>query len=184
MNEITVYRPIRTNKVTQFFGENKIPDYRAMGMKGHNGRDLLLYKGERIYWPVIGGDWYAKLHVDKGGGIGIDVISKEPFADGFHRKYRFWHLLIRIVEDGATVYPGTLLGLGDSTGLSKGHHLHWSEKRCLEDGTAVDRDNGYMGAFDFEYVDEFILDHLGIKEEAPERYWSQTKTFLRILRLI
>jgi len=184
MKEI-VYRCVRTNQVTQRFGENKIPDYKYMGMLGHNGIDRLLYKTERLYFPVVGGlGWIAKPHVDQKGGIGVDVISKEPYEDGFYRKYRFWHLLSVIIEDGAEVTAGTLLGLGDSTGLSKGHHVHESRKRCLQDGTAVDDDNGYYGAIEYPWIDTFILDHLGIKEETPARYWCQIKTQLRKFRLI
>ena len=152
-----ILRPLRTNRITQGFGENKVPYYREAGMLGHNGIDFVCWRGEPMYHS---GDFVgiAKTEVDMAGGIGVDIISKEPFEDGFHRKLRYWHLLKVAVYDGQEIRTGNLVGLGDNTGMSTGDHLHFGYKRCLKDGTAVNKDNGYYGGLDPEpyYIDEFV----------------------------
>lgn len=109
---ITIYRPIRTNLVTQRFGESaacakvrangqpyspyqiksKVGGvcpvgykefYPMLGLKGHNGVDMGSWNGEPLYFPVDGNyEWYAKTEVDQDGGIGVDVYSKTPVDFG------------------------------------------------------------------------------------------------------
>lgn len=94
-----IYRPLKSDRLTQGFGENKacvnnqnkvltkigetcpsgyVPLYQKFGLKGHNGRDNYCWRGEPIYFPValdIG--WKVKTEVDNAGGIGVDVISQK-----------------------------------------------------------------------------------------------------------
>lgn len=191
---IRIYRPLKSNFKTQGFGENKPcvrvkPDskklyrpfqvthcnqdnvtkfYPAIGLKGHNGVDWACWNGEPIYFSVDAKTtWTAKTEVDQDGGIGVDVISDEKI-DGFRRKFRFWHLKEAKVYDGQNVVFGQLIGLGDSTGASSGHHLHWSMKYVDNNGETLGKGNGYYGAIDFaEYFENvFVLDVLGVKEKA------------------
>ena len=70
--------------------------------------------------------------------------------------------------DGQEVKCGDLLGLGDSTGLSTGDHLHFGLKPCNKDGVSSNEGNGYFGAIDpipF-YENIFVLDVLNIKQQA------------------
>lgn len=109
---------------------------------------------------------------DLQGGIGVDVISKEPLffpkdkvathdrsyltltkqngVDGYmsHVKIRYWHLLTPIGFDEKPVAQGQMIGLADNTGASSGDHLHWAPKWCDESGRNIARGNGYFGAFD------------------------------------
>jgi len=48
-------RAVKTNFLTQGFGQNKLPWYKEYGMLGHNGQDWATREGERIYWDCIEG---------------------------------------------------------------------------------------------------------------------------------
>jgi len=153
-----ILRPLRTDCITQGFGpENTdprmLPIYQSMGLVSHNGFDFACWRGEPIYHSADFAG-IAKTETDIGGGIGVDVISNEPFEDGHHRKLRYWHLEKETIENGQKIKQGDLIGFGDSTGMSTGDHLHWGLKRCLKDGEAVDKDNGYYGAIDISHYFE------------------------------
>ena len=101
-NMLQLWRPIKTNIITQYFGENKAcinnegnvvgkdtefdislcPQgyedfYKSVGMKGHNGLDLASWSGEPVYHNANFDGW-LKTEIDYMGGIGCDVISNEP----------------------------------------------------------------------------------------------------------
>lgn len=194
-----VYRPIKTNFLTQGFGDNKpcakttatgepirpfrivtrsgslcpvgyVSFYPLIGLRGHNGFDHAAWSGEALYFPVDcpeAGGWSAIEASDVDGGLGVDVVSKNPVDFGgrtTHIKFRFWHLK-RAWKD-VDVKFGELIGFCDNTGASSGDHLHWSMKRCDANGRGLDSDNGYDGAVDFNVVfrNTFVLDVIG--EEA------------------
>lgn len=142
-----LYRAIKSNYFVQGFGENLLPIYKELGMLGHTGIDLGCWSGEPIYHS---GDWdgIVMTEVDNAGGYGVNVISKEPMEDGRYYKLRYWHLKEFKVYDGQEVKCGDLLGLGDSTGLSTGDHLHFGLKPCDKDGNSLEPNNGYFGAID------------------------------------
>lgn len=104
-----VYRPIRTNRISQKFGQNnaccKVENgkpvrpfkvvvkqnntcpvgytefYPSVGLRGHNGTDYMAYSGENIYFNVDAETkWYAKTEVDLDGGVGIRVCSLDPIS--------------------------------------------------------------------------------------------------------
>lgn len=146
----------------------------AFGLAGHNGEDWRTYHGEPLYFPVYveGMEWVAKNEVDNSGGVGVDIISKEPIninGEMTHVKFRFWHLRNSTVADGETVKLGQLIGYCDNTGVSTGNHLHWSMKLCLSNGTTKNKSNGYLGAVDFRpwFVNSFVLDNMP-REEIPQ----------------
>jgi len=110
--KLHIYRPLRSNWITQDFGENlacakkdqwgglKIPTtivskdgnfcpsgfsdfYKLLGMKGHNGVDMACWDGEPIYFPVDAPcEWWVRNEVDQDGGIGLDVFSDRPIDIG------------------------------------------------------------------------------------------------------
>lgn len=105
MKDLLVLRGIKTNWLTQGFGENKamvklnkwnrpirpfivksipstgIPDgwtgfYTALGMKGHNSDDWMSWHGEPLYFSTKAKTaWYSLDASDQDGGIGVDVFS-------------------------------------------------------------------------------------------------------------
>ncbi len=100
-----IFRPIRTNYLTQEFGQNKAcamvvngypvspfriisgdnfkpcPNgyakfYPLIGLKGHNSTDWATWHGEPLYFPVKADTaWYSKDASDLDGGLGVDVYS-------------------------------------------------------------------------------------------------------------
>lgn len=194
------YRPLSSRYVSQRFGENltcqnietgkllsgAYPNtcpagsqkfYQAMGMKGHNGTDRPCWYKEPIYFSVLETtcEWWAKNEVDIAGGIGVDIVSSEPFmqctepncSETHYIKVRNWHLERSNVYDGQKVVPGDIVGFGDSTGASSGNHLHFSPKWCDKDGYGIHEDNGYYGAFNETPYnrDIFIVDELNARKQ-------------------
>lgn len=181
---INSHRQVKT-KVSGFCPAGYSDLYLSFGLKGHNGEDWGLWRGEPIYFPVsdMGISWKAKTEVDMDGGIGVDVISdKEVLVrdykqlglvknhpDGYYGyiKFRFWHLQKVNVYDGQAIQFGDMLGWGDSTGLSSGDHLHFSMKMCDQLGRGLNTFNGYAGCIDYRqfFDDIFCLDFLKIKQQ-------------------
>ena len=150
---IKVYRPIKTNIVSQKWGESKACGnskgqvvgkrkgqcpigytdlYKSLGLKGHNGFDFAGIKGEGVY-HCFNFTGIVRTETDKNGGLGIDVISKEKqiLKDGTlsYIKVRYWHNDRILVSDGDIVRQGELIGLCGSTGLSSASHVHMGMKR-------------------------------------------------------
>jgi len=97
-----IYRPVKSNRKTQNFGESKAcvldtdpkvvitktgevcPDmytdlYTWHGMNGHNGEDWKTWNGEPLYFPVDADtEWWSKSEVDSHGGKGVDIYSSKP----------------------------------------------------------------------------------------------------------
>lgn len=165
-NKMKIFRPLKSNQVNQWFGENHVPFYKEAGMKGHNGIDFGCWSGEPIYHSA---DWrgIVNTEVDREGGYGVEIVS-ESQIDGTNWKIKYWHLKDFNVHDGQKVNPGDLLGHGDNTGLSTGDHLHFGLKKCYTNGKPKYRWNGYYGGIDPKpYLEnEFILKYLNLKQQV------------------
>lgn len=103
---LQLYRPVKTNKLNQAWGENstcvKVDNqgkivrpsvviakpsltcpvgyadmYKLSGLLGHNGQDWKAYHGEPVYHAGNFLGWLKTEH-DLSGGLGVDVISNEP----------------------------------------------------------------------------------------------------------
>ena len=100
-----LYRPVKSNRINQGFGENKAcvdtdifgnivrpisvvtaagfcpvgysRFYTTIGMKGHNGYDAAAWHGEPVYYNADFKGWMRTEH-DQDGGLGVDVVSYEP----------------------------------------------------------------------------------------------------------
>ena len=202
-----LFRPIKTDRITQWFGENKpcSPDgllqpvtapkvdgtcpvghsklYPKMGLKGHNGIDMNAVHGEPVYHSADFVGW-AHTEVDVGGGIGVRVTSNNS-DNGEHFQVLYWHLKSVAVTDQALVFPGNLIGYADSTGLSSGDHVHWGLKKVIvqEFGSkkvtsTLDTGNGYYGAIDPAPYFENKFIRDQIKDPVRENLWQTLRRLL------
>jgi len=147
-----IYRAIKRNIISQSFGQNKSPRYKEADMKGHNGIDWVLKEGDPIYFDCDCAGIVVENHIDSKGGLGVVIITDDK--DGLF-KHRYWHLKQFHAKVGQRVETGDLLGWGDNTGMSTGHHLHRDMKRLewWSGGTNYkiqDYKNGYFGGIDYE----------------------------------
>ena len=165
--------------------------YKLIGMDGHNGDDFGSYKKEGVY-HAANFEGVAKYDDDVEGGLGVDVVSRfpilrctEPACGEIHYiKLRTWHHHSRIVANGATVKPGDLIALANSTGASSGHHVHTAPKWCDENGKGIHTNNGFYGAFtpDPYFKNVFILDELAVvrAEEKPAEQVRQEEIVVQL----
>lgn len=109
--------------------------YKKYGLIGHNGWDIPCSNGTPIFASHDG--IVTKLSTKETQGLGITITS----LDGTFKTI-YWHLKEIKVQVGQNVRTFDLIGLGDSTGKSTGHHLHFG----LYPTEVVN--NGYDGAID------------------------------------
>lgn len=104
-NELKIYRPIRSNKMAQSFGENKACAeikfdgslsgkvaskftngacplgyrelYPLVGLDGHDGQDNAIWHGEPVFHCANFEGWMNPEN-DLNGGVGVDIISYKP----------------------------------------------------------------------------------------------------------
>jgi murein DD-endopeptidase MepM/ murein hydrolase activator NlpD len=204
-----IYRPVFSNHLNQGWGENKacvkstnghalrpfqvlggiyttcpidsIPFYTAIGMKGHNGYDLMTYHGEPVYHSGEYDGW-MKTEIDSEGGIGVRVISNDPQIEGKHAQLLYWHLKSVVGYDKKPIKEGDLIGYADNTGSSGGDHLHFALKLCDKYGKTLNSDNGYAGAIDQTpfYENVFVLKVLDVKEQALTAIQLANKVILAL----
>lgn len=93
----------------------------------HEGLDFSAYGGTPVYAPAAGNVSLAEILAARGGAVIID--------HGLGLFSGYYHLSEVLVEPGAQVAPGVMIGRVGSTGLSTGNHLHWD---LLVDGVWVD----------------------------------------------
>jgi hypothetical protein len=164
----TIYRAIKSNYITQLFGENKNDFYAELKMKGHNGIDFLAIEKEPIYWDIESEGKVIWCGTDDKGGIGVEIVSQEN--DDYY-KSRFWHLKSFCIHKGKYLKFGDLIGYADNTGLSTGTHLHRDIKKCEQDGTTINSNNGYKGCIDYfsSFKNIFVNDIIRL-EALPVGY--------------
>lgn len=126
--------------ITQNFGE-MLRDYSGVfGLAGHNGIDIAYQEGTEVY---ASHDGIAVYTEDSQKGLGVVVV-----APGY--KTIYWHFKSSplSLNTPTQVKRGQLLGYGDNTGYSTGHHLHYGLKLLDNSGNVLNRDNGYDGCVD------------------------------------
>lgn len=170
-----------------------------LNMKGHNGEDWKVYHGEPLYFGAdMGTDWYAKSEADIGVRLDIYSLSRVKIEklpsqagpqaiqewknnDGMmyvkfvhaHLKDILWanEKINTIKGEHPIVKFGYQIGWADNTGASSGDHLHISLKFVDLEGTTLDKNNGYNGAFDFREIgfeNEFVGDIIRVKKIEDE----------------
>jgi len=164
MNELELQSPLYPRGINQFFGQNKHPAYKGMGLTGHNGLDFYATHGQPLY---ASHDGWASFQIDGGGGHGVVIITDKEFGYGgvpTYFKTIYWHLCDSTkepqfkspLEDKTPftfVKKGEVIGYADNTGISTGDHLHYGLKPVAKGegwGTwfNTQQNNGYKGCID------------------------------------
>lgn len=158
---------------SQKFGGNK-KMYEQFGMIGHNGLDFSFKKGTPIVAPCK--LWINRVaNSDRGYGFHIwtETETKELNGDSVKLEICFGHFDKIIAEPYQWYEEGDILGYGDSTGFSTGHHLHFGIRPLIRlssgDFKQMFIDNGYIGYIDPEpFLPKIIFD-LGELEEQDNK---------------
>ena len=171
--------------VTQYFAENPRL-YAPMGMKGHNGVDLVRPHGEAMFAIEDGTVVEVK---DEPGGYGrhLRFIGDAKDAKGYQNEWTYGHNFANYVKVGDKVKAGQLIALMGNTGFVvsgatpfwrrnpfAGTHLHlglrkvrvvkrggWSYPQSTIRLQVISYNNGYKGAID-------PLPYLMQMEDLPE----------------
>lgn len=111
---VKFFWPTDYRTVTQRFGEN--PNEFGYGPSGHEGIDLRAPTGTNVYACLSG----RVIAVGNFGAYGLHV--KIRHSDNLETEYcHFQSSVVRVNDD---VAQGQLIGKADSTGNSRGSHLH------------------------------------------------------------
>lgn len=189
--------------VTQWFGENPKLYMDAMGLKAHNGIDIVRPHGEHMYAVEDGIVCAVKL--DAGGhGKHFRLISNATDERGYHRDWVYGHMSLIGVKDGQEVKAGQFVGLMGNTGFVvsgntpyweinpyAGTHLHlgvrylkalkrggWTYTGCPTRWEAVDYGNGYKGRVDF--IDLFLPPELLSSRIIKLASVKQSKSYYQV----
>jgi len=129
MMRLALFYPVSPMVITQEFGKNLVPNYKAMGLRGHPGVDCAGIEGQEIFAASDGKVVFAGA--DEGGGCGVVIRTedeREINGESAYIKHIYWHILPNIpVGVGQIVKVGDTVGYMGSTG-AKGVHLHFSIK--------------------------------------------------------
>lgn len=143
-------------QITQPFGVNFLDFYKKLGLLGHNGVDIKIVTGTRLYACFDGQITFAGI--DSSGGVFIEISTNGFTVGGYEGTYRlrtiYYHLEDYTVNTGDWVKAGQFVATSDNSGkYTTGPHLHWGLKidRKTESGwETLDKDNGFFGAVDPE----------------------------------
>jgi len=124
---------------------------------GHSGVDIAYNYRCPIVAPC---KLWINLTIESTTGYGkhVRAYTEDKEIDGktYFLELIFGHLDEIVISSGEWVEKGTLLGYGDSTGHSTGHHLHLEGKLWVKNNSGAELlfRNGYLNAFDMETYGE------------------------------
>lgn len=165
MKKLELWYPIDLKPfiVSQRFGENLLPLYAQLGMKGHNGWDMIC---DHVVVRAAHDGIVTYAGEDGSNGYLVVIRTEDEREWVEEKKPSFFKTLyahldkdsIKVVA-GQRVAVGTVLAISDNTGASSGPHLHFGLKPVYpgeEDWQwfNLEPSNGYNGAID------------------PEPYWN------------
>lgn len=178
-----IYRAVKTDRITQKFGENLVSYYKDMGMLGHNGVDFLCQMGEKMYWDGSIKGKVIKTKISNTQGFGIYIVTEEEHERLLHI---FWHNQAITVKPGQIVETGDLIGLGNSTGRSTGPHLHRGLYEIDKDYHKLNYNNGYHGAIDpmpyFQNI--FVVDKMYYLKKQKEELEKKISWLQKLIEAI
>ena len=175
INKMKLQKPYNQDfRISQHFGQNLVPYYKADGNKGHGGLDIAMPTGTPIFSACDGEVIFTSEDVAR--GVAVSVLSSDIFqhkGKPCRLTVLFAHLKEKSlkVKVGDKVKVGQLLALSNNTGRSTGPHLHIGVCPIAVDARReLDLGNGYKGMVDPEIY--FDL------ETAQVKRIRQLQTFL------
>ena len=156
--KLELFYPLKSpSYVSQGFGENLNEFYEKLGMKGHNGIDIVGNEGQVCRTAHDGIVTFAGEDSSGGLGIVIRTQDKRMGNDGRESYWKtiYWHLKLNSfkVKPGDVVKVGDPIAECDTTGMVTGTHLHFGLKSIIQgeqewEWMNLEQNNGYFGAVD------------------------------------
>ena len=112
MANLKLWYPLSRWQITQRFGENLVPIYKQMGMKGHNGLDFKIIGHPRVFAAHDG--FVVWSGVDQYGGVSVEIVSHKE-DEGY--KTIYYHLKETFTKKNRFVKAGQAIGRADNTGI-------------------------------------------------------------------
>ena len=134
-----VYRPCKTEFITQVFGANP-QNYADAGLPGHDGLDYGVVKDAPFYAAAPGTVVHAsdrRWSSDTASNYGWHVVLQHDGGWATVYAHSRPDLPVKV---GDVVQAGQIVGYSGNTGFSSGYHLHFG---VLDQTGTVDPDNGY-----------------------------------------
>lgn len=204
MTKLELSYPFKRFFVTQHWGNrlldaNGDPVYARFGFELHNGIDARASTNKNdpdhtkwpIYCPAKGFVVQSVRHSNRGGGVMLFLVSKEPvemFEKTCHAWLVFMHCHKILVPVGYEPKEGELLAVADNTGFSTGPHTHFGLYRVTWDGMSVKKidENRADGSFDpsLFWTDEYAVDRASRQTalRSAFRYYKYVLNNLNIFK--
>ena len=168
--------PLYREALSQLFGENLVPFYAQLGLKGHNGIDVACPRNTEVYAAHDGK--VIQRSLSETAGLGITLITDEtyPYEDKtVYFSTIYWHLNKVLVDNNQQVKAGDLIGLSGNTGqYTTGAHLHFGLAPRYEKDNQYHKlypNNGYGG-----YIDPlpYIVGNMKVTKPILEAIYQLT----------
>lgn len=137
-----------TGDVTQWFAENQ-KLYAFMGLKGHNGIDIVRPHGETMY-AVEDGEVVSVKEDPAGFGMNVRILATKKNQNGKYNLWVYGHNSKNLVKQGDKVVAGQPVALMGNTGF------------VVSGNTPFWKNNPYAGTHL----------HIGLREAERGRGWS------------
>lgn len=175
-------QPLEVMRLTQGFGQNLVPFYRDLGIRGHNGRDYAALSGTKTFSVLDGTVRYAAEKENDGYGYAVVLQTPTRKVDGLSCAVEviYAHLQRTIVKTGEKVTVGQHIADCDNTGKhTTGSHLHLGTRIIyfIDGQEHRAMHNGYFGYSDPSLFltrniryDAFPVD---FRYEQPRKYLAE-----------
>jgi murein DD-endopeptidase MepM/ murein hydrolase activator NlpD len=163
-----IFSPVKSNKISQKFGQNLCDFYAKLGLRGHNGVDYIALIGTELRFNCDARGEVIEVDSNMTYGKKIVIMTKDKISGKLYKHY-YGHLLDFAVKEGDFVDTGDLLGRCDNSGIyTTGSHLHYGLYECTINAQTMNIANGYGGAIDPVrwYVPMFVCEYLAKQEQA------------------
>lgn len=129
------------HRITQEYGVNK-DYYSKFGLQGHEGLDLVPTGTDWTIYALEDGVVVKDEDNARSGAYGVYCTIWHP---SIKRATQYCHLEFNLVELGMQVKKGQAIGKMGSTGNSTGPHVHLNLFNVDDNGTRLNKDNGFLG---------------------------------------